>query len=235
MFSRTFKILALMAVLVTAAGLAFGAQPKPEGANGAGSYSELRYASPFSYGFVCQETVQWIPFAIGNVVVASSGDIISTLDSMGTGTASIVEVNTSEAGGFLLDADTDSVSWLWMIPGDIDLAQPIYISVLFSESSTTTGTVGMVFTYGAMTVGTTAIAVAATNTGVTDDTSTATSATAHALQWLDESTITASTWSGTPGQDFVLMKGVFTQTTVADMTVYGAKIRYKRKFVGCGM
>lgn len=218
------------------AAMLMGAAPTPPGGGLGASKTNFEQSSPFAYNYVCSSVRQWIPFNPINFSVSSDGGVTSTVKGIGGGTPVFAEINSSDVAGFTIDADnSEYISVPWMIPGDIDLSQPIYLKLLFSESSTTTGSVGFTLQYLAIVTGTTAIAAQSTTTGVTNGAEVATSATANAVQWTNATTIAANTFSSlTPGQDLVIFELTGQLTTVSDMTVYGLQIEYSRKFIGCG-
>lgn len=223
-------------VLLLACGLLLGAAPSPPGGGVGASKTSFEQSSPFAHNFACSSVRQWIPFNPINFSVSSDGDVTSTVKSLGSGTVTFANINSSSVAGFTFDSDnSDTISVPWIIPGDIDLSQPIYLKVLFSESSTTAGSVGFTTQYLAITTGTTALAAQSTTTGVTDGDEIATSTTANVLQWTNATTIAASTFSSlTPGQDIVVFELTSQFTTVSDMTMYGLQIIYSRKYIGCG-
>jgi hypothetical protein len=71
------------------------------------------------------------------------------IKSMGTGAANdtaITEINTSGIVALNMGANANSVEHLLAVPSDIDLAQPIYFSVVWTANNTS-GTATMAVTY----------------------------------------------------------------------------------------
>lgn len=223
---KSTSILLAVCVILVMAGVALATVLTPPAGGMGATKSTYETSSPFAYQKTCSVTRQYIPL-ITNVTVAA-------LASMGEGSAAVAEIATSEVGGVTLTADNESASVIWMLPGDIDLAQPISVRVLFSESTVTAGSVAFALTYRAMSVETTVLAVAATSTGVTNASAVPTSTTANVLQWSGRSTIAGGTLSGLPGVDVVLLKMAVDLTTVNNATIYGFQVEYSRKFLGCG-
>lgn len=204
----------------------------PSGAKTTSTVGEFRHASPFSYNYVFDVKQIWVPFTPMNFAATSDGDITTSVVGLHSGGTALAEINSSDIMGITANADNDALSWMIPLPKDIDLAQPIYIRYLFSESSSGTGSIQVTTQYTPIVVGTTALAAQTTTTGVTDADAIATSATAYALQWTGLTTIAASTFSGTPGDDMLVFESTIQLTTVTDCTVYGAQVKYSRKWLG---
>jgi hypothetical protein len=198
---------------------------RPSRSSTASSYELFRNASPFAANYVIDKPRVWLPASGGSEVTVAS------LVGLGAGTPVPTECNTSEIGGFLLDASTESFSVLFPLPADIDVAEDVRLRALWSNSeAAATGSGLITFLYEPFTIGTTAIAVADdacdTDGGVVVDLA------ANVLTWSNWSTIDGGTITITPGDDFVILRGVATLDTIADMTVYGYQLEYKRKWLG---
>lgn len=213
----------LIAVMIGSFALA--AEVKPSRTSTYGSHEQLRGASPLSQNFVIDQPKVWYPVSGGSQVSVAS------LVGLGTGTPAIAEINTSEINGFTLDADNESVSWLVPIPVGIDLSKDIVWRCLGSNSeSAGTGTMKLLLKYGVMTADTTALAVAATTTGVTNGDAQADLA-ANVLDWSNTMTIAGGTFSGTPGDDFWVIMVYADVTTIANWTLYGCQMSYYSKWI----
>lgn len=205
----------------------------PSGAKADSTVGEFRHASPFSYNYVFDQVSLWIPVTAVHLQVSSSGDITSTVKGVGVGERTISEINSSEITGITLTSDADTVSFIMPIPKDIDLAQPIYIRELWNESSgSATGSMKFTHAYKVITTGTTGLGAAATTTGITNGALVADSATAYAMQWSNWTTIAASTFSGTPGDDFWIIQSIADVTTISDCQLFGWQMKYSRKWLG---
>lgn len=199
---------------------------KPSGGSTGSSVGELKLASPFSQNFVIDKPIIFIP------VTSTSNLTVTSLVSMGAGTVVPTEVGTSEVGGLLFDSDNDSHSFLIPIPVDIDLGQAIEFRAIWSNTTAAvTGSGKFYFLYAQLTLDTTAIAAAA-GTMTTDGAADPDSVTANALQGSPWSSLAANTLTGTPGDDFLIIKCYVDVTTITDATLLGVQIRYSRRFLG---
>lgn len=216
-----FSILLVLCVLVSAVAYAVH---RPSNSNVNSSLAQFKHSNPFVANFVMDRPTVWVNLAPANAIVAS-------LVGMGGGTPAVAEINTSEIGGFTLDANDESVSGIIPIPGDMDLAQDFQCRVLYSNSeAAATGTINFTMTYGSLTVGTDALAVAATAV----DTAGAALADlgANVLQWSNYSIIAGGTLTDTPIDDVLVIKEAVTLVTCANATVYGIQCQYYRKWLG---
>lgn len=199
---------------------------KPSQTSTVSSAAELRLASPFAQNYVIDKPVIFFP------VTSWSNLTVASLVSMGAGTVVPTEVSTSEVGGLLFDSDNDSHSLLIPIPIDLDVAQPIKFRAIWSNTTAAvTGSARFYFLYAQLTLDTTAIAAAA-GTMSTDGAADPDSATANALQGSPWSTLNASTLTGTPGDDFLIIKCYVDVTTITDATLLGIQMQYTRKWLG---
>jgi len=170
---------------------------------------------------------------IVNILGQAGGMRNNSLVSMGDNTPAIAEINTAEVGGFTVTG-TDSVSFLWALPLDIDLAQAIDFRALWSDSSATAaGTGQIIFTYLPVVSGTTAIAVA-TSAMTTDGAAVADNAAANVPLWSAWSSLAGATLTGTPGDDLLIVKAASTLVTITDLTMYMFQIRYYRRYYSGG-
>jgi len=234
--NRLIKTLGILTIVFSMVCI-MGAAPQPPGGTGAATQTSFEQSSPFSYTQVCSSVRQWIPLTPSNISATDTlADSAITVHNTGAGTPNSAVINSSGVTGLLMDSDnSDDVDVLWPIPGDIDLAQPIYIKILFSESSSSVGSSGFTTQYLPIVAGTTAIAAQSTTTGITDGAEIATSATANAIQWTNATTVAASTFSTmVPGQDFIVWEFTVQFTTVSDSSWYGVQIQYSRRYLGCG-
>jgi len=207
----------------------------PTGANSTSSAAQFKHASPFSQNFVFDKPRIWIPLHQANIDVNTTNDggitTTSVVRSVGTGSVSLLEINSSEVNGFTFDSDNDSVGFMIPIPHDIDLAQQIGLRVLWSNSeAAATGTARFYFKYIPLTVGTDAIAVGSTAMG-TDGAAQA-DLGANVLQWSTWSYIAASTLTDVPGDGVLVFKLYVDVTTIADCSVFGVQLEYSRKWLG---
>jgi len=217
----------LAGALVILAALTCIAAVQPTHGTSISSWADFIVSSPFAQNYVLDKPRLWIPMSGGFESTATG------LVGMGAGTPTHTEVNTSEMGGLLLDADAESGSRLIPVPADIDLSKDIRLRALWSNSTAAiTGSVQFVFTYELFIADTTAISVPndAVDTQGADQ---ADSVTANALQWSPWSTITGGTITTlTPGDDILGVKCAVDLTTAADATLYGFQLEYHRKFLG---
>jgi len=235
--NRLLKTFGFLVAVLMVGTLMMGAAPSPPGGSAAATQTSFNQSSPFAYTQVCDKVRQWIPLAPYAISVTDTlADSAITVHNIGGGTPNVTNLNSSAVSGLLMDTDAnDSVSVPWILPGDIDLAQPIYLRLLFAESSSTAGSAGFSTQYLVVTTGTTAIAAQSTTTGVTDGDEIATSTTGYAVQWTNATTIAASTFSGTPGQDLIIWELSNQFTTVTDSYWIGLRIDYSRRYLGCGV
>jgi len=193
----------------------------PSQSFGTSSWDALVNASPLSK-FIFDRPVKshWLlPVGANNSIV-----------SMGAGTPAVAEIATAEVGGFTLDADNESVSMFWELPLDIDLSKELNFRVLWSNSqSAATGSGRHYFVYGAITVGTDAIAVAAT--AADTDAANQADLAANIPQWNGWNTIDGASISDTPGDDFLIVKCYVDLTTITNSTIYCYQSRFYRKWL----
>lgn len=157
----------------------------------------------------------------------------AALLSHGAGTASLAEINSSEICGLTLDADNESYGYLWVLPQVIDLSEDISFRYLESNSeAAATGTNLWVTKYLAITAGTTALAVGSV---ALDTVHTAQAdVAANVPQWSPWGSIAASKTGVvtlTPGDDMLALKSYVDITTIANVTVYKAQVRYSSKYM----
>lgn len=225
---KVFKYTWMVAVIFVVTMLAnfiIASAPSPTHGPSTSSWGDFVVSSPFGSNYVIDKPRVWIPASGGSEVTVAS------LVGLGAGTPVPTEVNSSEVGGFLTDADDESFSALIPVPADVDLAKDIRIRALWSNSEAAgTGSGKVVFTYEPFIVGTTAISVA--NDACDTDGATVTDLAANVLTWSTWSTIDGGTISLTPGDDFLIVKAAVDVTTIADMTVYGIQLEYYRKWLG---
>jgi len=195
----------------------------PYGATGLEDWSSFSTCAPLSR-FIFDRPIVSIPLLPG-------GHCNNSLVSMGTGTPAVAEINTSEVGGFTLDADNESVSFLFPFPLDIDLSKEIDLRMLWSNSeSAATGTGRVLWYHKAITAGTTAIAVATTAPGSVA--AAQVDLAANVVLWSGWSVIAASTFAANvAGDDVLIVKAYVDLTTIANMTLYMAQVRYYRKYL----
>lgn len=219
--------LVLACLSVFAASVAIGATVyRPTNGSTASSVSELKLSSPFAQNFVIDKPVLFFP-VLSNVNIT-----VASLVSMGAGTVVPTEIAASEIGGLLMDSDNDSHSFLIPIPIDIDLAQPIYFRAIWSESdSGVTGSVRWYFLYKQLTLDSTVIAAAA-GTMSTDGAADPDLASEDELQGSPWSTLNGSTLTGSPGDDFLIIKTYVDVTSVSKATLLGVQMQYSRRFLG---
>jgi hypothetical protein len=233
---KTFGLVLLaLAVLIggiTISGDSFASGYQPTGAKASSTQSKMRNSSPFANQFVMDFHYIWVPVTPMHFVVTSDGDITSTVKGVSAAAPITAEIGSSDITGITLDADAEDFSVMIPAPIGCDWAQASYVRVLYSESSSTVGSVLFALSYGEITVDSEAIAVAATTTGVTDGDADATSATGNALEWANWSTVAASTFSVQGGKDMLIFKFDVDLTTVTDSTVYGIQFKCAQKYVG---
>ncbi len=204
---------------------------RPSGGSTASSVGELKLASPFAQNFVIDKPVLFFPVSSHSNMVFTPAATETWLNA-GTGTAAIAEVTTSEITGVLFDADNESHSILIPIPIDIDLGQAITFRAIWSNSTAAvTGSAKFYFLYKQLTIDTTAIAAAA-GTMTTDGAADPDSGTAYAIQASPWSTLAASTLTGSPGDDFLIIKCYVDVTTITDAYLIGIQMQYSRRFLG---
>jgi len=200
---------------------------KPSQTSTISSAAELRLASPFSQNYVIDKPVIFFPVTSWNNLTTTD-----TLLSMGAGTVVATEVAASEIGGLLMNSDNDSHSLLFPIPVDLDVAQEIKFRAIWSESDTgVTGSVRWYFLYKQLTLDSTVIAEAA-GTMTTDGAADPDLATEDEIQGSPWSTLAASTLTGTPGDDFLIIKCYVDVTSVSKATLLGIQMQYTRKWLG---
>jgi len=199
---------------------------KPSGGSTGSSVGELKLASPFSQNFVVDKPIIFIP------ATSQSNLTVAALVSMGTGTVTPTAVAASEIGGLLMNSDNDSHSFLMPIPTDIDLGQEITFRAIWSESDTgVTGSVRWYFLYKQLTIDSTVMAAAA-STMTTDGAADPDLASEDEIQASPWSTLAASSLTGTPGDDFLIIKTYADVTSVSKAALLGVQIRYSRRFLG---
>lgn len=234
---KALKYIGTMSVLfamILGTTLLVAARNTPTRGSSVSSWADFVVSSPFAQNKVVDRPRVWIPAAGGAQFYAADGDSDTNIDSpigLGAGTPAFAEINTSELGGFTLDANDESVSALVPLPSDIDVSKAVRIRVLWSNSEAA-GTGGATFTcvYTPLTVGTDAIAVGATalDTVITADVDLA----ANVLNWSPWGTITGGTLTDTPGDDVMAVKCAVTLDTIANATVYGFQMDYYREYIG---
>jgi hypothetical protein len=195
----------------------------PTYGSGSQTTHRLRNSDKFGKEFVADRVKRPL-FYLPNFVAAAD------LVSMGAGTADLDEVNATELGGIQC-ATTESYSTLWVLPDEIDLAQPIDIRVLTCDEAAASGdTQTAVVTYQAVTVGTDALVAPATalNTLIVAQADLA----ADIPWWTTWGTINGGTITDIPGEDLCNIKILWTLSTLGAIWTLSAQVRYYRKFVG---
>jgi hypothetical protein len=155
----------------------------------------------------------------------------NSIVSMGAGTpAAVAEIATAEVGGFTVAASSDSVSFLWEIPIDMDLSKELNFRAMWSQNAAAAaaGTGDVVFLYGAKTTGTDAVAIAAT--AFSTDGGSSANVAADVPMWSNWSTINGSVITDESEDDFLIVMMAATLATITDMTLYAAQSKYYRKF-----
>ena len=228
---KLFKIFAIVLLACLVGFTAFAVTPG--GSKSSSSQAEFQHSSPFAFTYVFNWHYIWIPVTpMSFVATTTAADSTVAILSPGGGAGVISENTSSDILSLALDANAEDFSVMIPCPTDCDWAQPVYVRVLYNETSTNVGSVLFALSYGEITADTTAIAVAATTTGVTDGAADATSATANIMQWAEWSTLAANTLSCVGGVDLFLMKFDVTLVTVNNANVFGVQMKCARKWLG---
>ena len=200
----------------------------PSRGSSVSSWSEFLTSSPFAANYVIDRPTVWVPFNGG------FQGTVASLVGLATGTPVWTEVNTSGVGGYLLDADSESVvAGPFPISPDIDLSKDIDMRVLWSNSDpAATGSALFACTYEILTIGTSTIGAGepddALDTVITTDVDLAANVT-NLSPW---GTIAGGTITVAAEDNMLIVKCNVDLTTIANATVYGLQIRHYRKFLG---
>jgi len=220
-----YVIVAVMAfVLMAVAAQAY----RPSGSSTLSSAAEFENSSRFAKNYVHNRPFLWI--SMTPVQITTTDGLVS----IGGGAGTYTEIGTSEAVALLLDTDADTVgTGVVPIPTDIDLAKNIQCRVIWAQSeAAATGSIDFVLTYEIYVAGTTAVTVP--NDAFDVDGGTQVDLGADILTNGPWSTITGSTITATPGDDFWAFLLTYDETTAADAEVFGLQCRYYRKWLGGG-
>jgi hypothetical protein len=199
---------------------------RPFGARGGETADNLREC-PFLSQYAGDQTIDWIRLYPDLI---PHGSHLETV-----GGVSLVEINSSKIYGVTL-GNGGVVPFRWDLPHDIDLTKRIDFAVKLSNSEAVdaTKTHGWALTYMALINGTTAVAVPATTTGVTNGTATA-NIGANKIQISNASYIAAATVAAmglSPGLDTIHGFFTVTLTGAADATAYAIGVKYYRRQIG---
>jgi len=237
--TRVGILLTILTLCVGMFAVSAFASHNPSRTSTAGSYEQLRGASPAFQNFIIDEPVVWVPFAPMAFTVSVTSDVTgtfaATVNNAATGNALLAENDTSGVSGWFVDTSNDAIVFLVPIPSDADLTEDISFRTIWANSeSAATGSMTAVWTYEIIDNG-----VSTLGAGEPDDAmDTAGGAdvdlAADVVQFSPYSIIAGSTISGTTPDDMLLIKLKVTLTTIADASFFGAQIKFKRKWLGGG-
>jgi hypothetical protein len=199
--------------------------PRPFGCRGQETSDNMR-ETPFISTYCSEQTIDWIRLYPDLI---AHGSHLETV-----GGVSLVEINSSKIYATTL-GNAGVVPFRWDIPVQADLTKRIDFAVKFSNSEAVDAakTQAWALTYMALINGTTAVAVPATTTGVSNGSATA-NIGANKIQLSNASYIAAATVAAmglTPGVDTIHGFFTLTLTGSADASAYAIGVKYYRRQV----
>jgi len=198
---------------------------RPFGCRGQETSDNMK-ETPFISTYCSEQTIDWLRLYPD---LLAHGSHLETV-----GGVSLVAINSSQIYGVTL-GNGGVVPFRWDLPATIDLTKRIDFCVKLSNSEAVDAakTHGWALTYMALINGTTAVAVPATTTGVSNGTATA-NIGANKIQISNASYIAAATVAAmglTPGVDTIHGFFTVTLTGAADATAYAIGVKYYRRQV----
>jgi len=149
---------------------------------------------------------------------------------LGSGPPALTELNSSGIVGVRF-ATTDTMSFLWKMPADVDITKDIEIRMIHSNKVKTAGTILWTWLYEEIPLGGSVALAAATQAMDEDAAAQNAHSTAFAPQAQGWCKISGNTLSLTPGVDSLNLLVTNTLVTLADSDALYAEARYYSKYM----